>query len=135
MYSKLHDVYEEAEQDHSTTNLSGDESDARMCYGVKIVRHHEDKSIEIFNTAKGGDYYKELDEDEYNLFFDFGWVVGVCKMALKKYKDRLDNIELKMKDEINGRNNSKYIGFLKETRKQTMNKYFKTTQKLKDYDK
>ncbi len=135
MYNKLHEVFEEAVQDHATTSLNGTESDARMSYGVKIVRNHLDNSIEIFNTAKGGDYYKELDEDEYNIFFDFGWVVGVCKMALIKYKERLANIEIKMKEEINGRNNSKYISFLKDTRKQTMNKYFKTTQKLKDYDK
>jgi len=64
MYNKLHEVFEEAVQDHATTSLNGTESDARMSYGVKIVRNHLDNSIEIFNTAKGGDYYKELDEDE-----------------------------------------------------------------------
>ena len=134
MYSELHNVYEEAVEDHATTNLDGNEYDARMSYGIKIVRNHEDNSIQIFNTAKGGDYYKELEEDEYNLFFEFGWVVGVCKLALVKYKERLDVIETKMKDEINGRNNSKYIGFLKDTRKRTLNKYYKITQKLNQHE-
>jgi hypothetical protein len=105
MYNELHDVYEEAVKDHATTNLDSNEYDARMSHGIKIVRTHEDNSIQIFNTARGGDYYKELEEDEYNFFFEFGWVVGVCKMALIKYKERLDVIETKMKDEINGRNN------------------------------
>ena len=105
-----------------------------MSHGIKIIRTHEDKSIQIFNTARGGDYYKELEEDEYNFFFEFGWVVGVCKMALIKYKERLDVIETKMKDEINGRNNSKYISFLKDTRKNTLTKYYKITQKLNQHE-
>jgi hypothetical protein len=150
MYNELHDVYEEAVKDHATTNLDSNEYDARMSHGIKIVRTHEDNSIQIFNTARGGDYYKELEEDEYNLlggdyykeleedeynlFFEFGWVVGVCKMALIKYKERLDVIETKIKDEINGRNNSKYISFLKETRKNTLNKYYKITQKLNQHE-
>jgi len=135
MYNILNDVFEEAVKDHASTNLNGTEIDARMCNGIKIIRHHEDNSIEIFNTAKGGDYYRELEDEEYDIFFEHGWVVGVCKMSLTKYKERLATIEVKMKEEINGRNNSKYISFLKETRRTTMNKYFKTTQKLKDYDK
>ncbi len=130
MYNKLHEVFEEAENDHGTTNLNGNEYDARMSYGIKIIKNHEDNSIEILNTAKGGDYYQEINEDEYNLFFDFGWVVGVCKMALTKYKERLGVIEQKIKDEINGRNNSKYLTFLKDTRRNTLNKYYFITQKL-----
>jgi hypothetical protein len=39
-----------------------------------------------------------------------------------------------MKDEINGRNNSKYISFLKDTRKNTLTKYYKITQKLNQHE-
>ena len=55
-------------------------------------------------------------------------------MALIKYKERLDVIETKMKDEINGRNNSKYISFLKDTRKNTLTKYYEITQKLNQHE-
>jgi hypothetical protein len=51
-------------------------------------------------------------------------------MALTKYKERLGVIEQKIKDEINGRNNSKYLTFLKDTRRNTLNKYYFITQKL-----
>ena len=72
MYNELHNVYEQAVKDHATTNLDGNEYDARMSYGIKIVRNHKDNSIQIFNTAKGGDYYKELEEDEYISFLNLG---------------------------------------------------------------
>jgi|TARA_R110000765_G_scaffold51726_8_gene104397 hypothetical protein len=130
MYSELNDVFEEAVNDHASRRLNGSDEDAMLSCGIKIVRYHEDDNIEIYNTAKGGDYYKEIEEDEYNLFFDNGWVAGVCKMSLKKYKERLETIKNKMKDEINGRNNAKYISFLKDTIRTTMNKYYNTTQKL-----
>lgn len=134
MYSKLHDVYNEAVEDYGSANLNGTDYDARISNGIKIIKSHEDNSIEIFNTARGGDYYKELSEEEYDLFFKHGWVIGVCKLSLKKYKERLDIIEQKMKNEINGRNNSKYISFLKETRKSTLNKYYNITQKLNQHE-
>ena len=63
MYNILNDVFEEAVKDHASTNLNGTEIDARMCNGIKIIRHHGDNSIEIFNTAKGGDYYRELKDE------------------------------------------------------------------------
>jgi len=130
MHTRLNEVFNEAVNDYASTNLDGDEYDAMMSYGIKIVRNHSDDSIQIFNTARGGDYYKEIKEEEYTIFFEEGWTIGVRKMALAKYKERLDNIEKKMKDEINGRNNAKYISFLKETRKTTLNKYYNVTQKL-----
>lgn len=130
MHTRLNEVFNEAVNDYASTNLDGDEYDAMMSYGIKIVRNHSDDSIQIFNTARGGDYYKEIKEEEYTIFFEEGWTIGVRKMALAKYKERLDNIEKKMKDEINGRNNAKYISFLKETRKSTLNKYYNVTQKL-----
>ena len=130
MHTRLNEVFNEAVNDYASTNLDGDEYDAMMYYGIKIVRNHSDDSIQIFNTARGGDYYKEIKEEEYTIFFEEGWTIGVRKMALAKYKERLDNIEKKMKDEINGRNNAKYISFLKETRKSTLNKYYNVTQKL-----
>lgn len=130
MYSVLHDVFEQALKDYASTNLDGDTYEARMYYGIKIVRENESNHITIYDTARGGDYYKELEEEEYNLFFDFGWKTAVRKLMLVRYKDRLKAVEEKIKHEINGRNNAKYLVHLKEIRANTMNKYYNVTQKL-----
>jgi len=130
MYSVLNDIFEQAVRDHNSTNLDGDTYESRMYYGIKIVRENESKAITIYDTARGGDYYKELEEEEYDLFFDFGWKTAVRKLTLVRYKDRLKSVEEKIKHEINGRNNAKYLVYLKEIRANTMNKYYNVTQKL-----
>ena len=130
MYSVLNDIFEQAVRDHNSTNLDGDTYESRMYYGIKIVRENESKTITIYDTARGGDYYKELEEEEYDLFFDFGWKTAVRKLTLVRYKDRLKSVEEKIKHEINGRNNAKYLVYLKEIRANTMNKYYNVTQKL-----
>ena len=99
MYSVLNDIFEQAVRDHNSTNLDGDTYESRMYYGIKIVRENESKTITIYDTARGGDYYKELEEEEYDLFFDFGWKTAVRKLTLVRYKDRLKSVEEKIKHE------------------------------------
>jgi hypothetical protein len=135
MYTELHNVFEEALSYCNTANLDGIDYKARLSYGIKIVKYDEDDSIVIYNTSKGGDYYEELTEEQYDVFFKEGWKVGVLKMALERYTNKLTLIENKIKEEINGRNNANYLNFLKETRTQTLNNYYNVTQKLNQDDK
>ena len=135
MYTELHNVFEEAQSYCNTANLDGIDYKARLSYGIKIVKYDEDDSIVIYNTSKGGDYYEELTEEQYDVFFKEGWKVGVLKMALERYTNKLTLIENKIKEEINGRNNANYLNFLKETRTQTLNNYYNVTQKLNQNDK
>jgi hypothetical protein len=130
MYSELNDIFEQALKDYNTANLDGNDYESRLSYGIKIVRYEEDNSVVIYNTARGGDYYEELNEEEYNIFIEEGWQIGVKKMALKKYTNKLELIENKIKEEINGRNNTRYLDFLRESRTNTLNKYYNITQKL-----
>ena len=134
MYSELHNIFEEAMNYCNTANLDGIDYKARLSYGIKIVKYDDDGSIVIYNTAKGGDYYQELTEEQYDMFFKQGWKVGVLKMALERYTNKLTLIENKIKEEINGRNNANYLNFLKETRTQTLNNYYNVTQKLNQDD-
>ena len=134
MYSELHNIFEEAMNYCNTANLDGIDYKARLSYGIKIVKYDDDDSIVIYNTAKGGDYYQELTEEQYDMFFKQGWKVGVLKMALERYTNKLTLIEQKIKEEINGRNNANYLNFLKETRTQTLNNYYNVTQKLNQDD-
>jgi hypothetical protein len=135
MCNELHDIFEEAINYCNTANLDGFDYKARLSYGIKIVKYDDDNSIVIYNTAKGGDYYEELTEEQYDVFFKEGWKVGVLKMALERYTNKLTLIENKIKEEINGRNNANYLNFLKETRTQTLNNYYNVTQKLNQDDK
>ena len=135
MYNILHQVFEDALNDCGAVRLDGDDYRAVICFGIKIVNYNEDNSIVIYNTARGGDYYSEFTEDEYNLFMEEGWSKGLNTMALDRYTSRLKLIESKIKTEVNGRNNTKYLDFLKTTRKETLNKYYKVTQKFNKNDK
>jgi len=135
MYNILHQVFEDALNDCGAVRLDGDDYRAVIYFGVKIINYNEDNSIVIYNTARGGDYYSEFTEDEYNLFMEEGWSKGLNTMALDRYTSRLKLIESKIKTEVNGRNNTKYLDFLKTNRKETLNKYYKVTQKFNKNDK
>ena len=135
MCTKLHNIFEEAMDYCNTANLDGIDYKARLSYGIKIVKYDDDDSIVIYNTAKGGDYYQELTEEQYEMFFKEGWKIGVLKMALERYTNKLSLIEQRIKEEINGRNNTNYLEFLKETRTNTLNNYYNVTQKLNQNDK
>ena len=135
MCTKLHNIFEEAMNYCNTANLDGIDYKARLSYGIKIVKYDDDDSIVIYNTAKGGDYYQELTEEQYEMFFKEGWKIGVLKMALERYTSKLSLIEQRIKEEINGRKNANYLEFLKETRTNTLNKYYNVTQKLNQNDK
>ena len=74
--------------------------------------------------------YKEVTEEQYEMFVSKGWIYTVLKITLDKYNKRLDKIKESYKNEINGRNNARYLEYLKTTRKETMKRYYKITQKL-----
>lgn len=135
MCTKLHNIFEEAMNYCNTANLDGIDYKARLSYGIKIIKYDDDDSIVIYNTAKDGDYYQELTEEQYEMFFKEGWKVGVLKMALERYANKLNLIEQRIKEEINGSNNINYLNFLKETRTNTLNNYYNVTQKLNQNDK
>jgi hypothetical protein len=135
MHSELHQIFEDALSDNNIANLDGDGYLSRLSHGIKIVKYDDDNSVVMYNTGKGGDYYSELNEKEYQIFFEHGWKMGVLTIGLERYTDKLKLVEVKIKEEINGRNNARYLEFLKNTRKETLNKYYKITQKLNQHDK
>ena len=82
------------------------------------------------NCSKNGDYFQELTENEYKLFYKNGWKVGCLLMGINNNKRKLQIIEQKMKEEVNSRKNDKFIKNLKTKREFVMNKYSFFTQKL-----
>jgi len=127
---RLEEIFKEASKDHGTTNLSGNGYEARMKLGIKISKDLETENIVIFNDPKGGNYYVEMQDHDKSLIFSEGWVRGVHKLTLEKYKDKLDKIKESISNELNGGNSKKKLSYFKEARKQILNKYYKITQKL-----
>ena len=117
----------QALKDSNSVDLDDKNIVARIRSGFKIMK--EEGVISIYDTSKG-DYYKELTEYEYGLFFEHGWINAVRMLTLNRYKKRLDKIEVLYKKEINSRNNARFLDYLKTTKKETLNKYYKITQKL-----
>ena len=128
MYSELNEVFDTALDDRKTINANSDGYQARIGYGVKIV--NEKGLITIYNTANGGDFYREITDDEYEVFLQEGWYSGVYKMCIEKYKGILQEIERKTKKKIKGRKNLKYLDYLKKHKETILKKYYNITQKL-----
>ena len=126
----LEQLFNQAVLDNLAVNLDSPIAEARMVYGCKIVREYEDGIIFIQNTAKGGDFYKVLTDQELEPFIEKGWRHGVYVVALDNYRRKLDAVERAIRQEMNGRQNPKIITSLKSHRERILNKYNIVTQKL-----
>ena len=123
----LDKIFDEAMQDNSCANLDWDGFEARMIYGVKIVRDMKTRQIQIFNPS-GKDYNEELTSQEYK-YFKNGWRSGVYDLVLESYIRKLDILEKKIAEEVTTKKaNASINGFTKK-RLSIMNKYYKITQK------
>ena len=101
-----------AKADHSSINLDGTDHEARMQLGVKIVRYTEDDKVEIYNTSKGGDYYKELTRDEVKIFIEKGWRYGIYVISLSNYRSKLDSLKEAIKNYSNNNLTKKQLQML-----------------------
>ena len=97
MKYSLIDIWNQAEDDINSAPTQMPKGESILGAGVKIQKFGN--HIEILNTAKGGDYFKELDKDEYEFFKD-GWKMGAINLALSNYSFKLDLIEQKLKQRL-----------------------------------
>jgi hypothetical protein len=89
--------------------------------GVKIQEF--DDGIQILNMGKGGDYFKECSDEEYDFFYKEGWRRGCTQVSMSNCLHKLSIIESRIKTEINTRKNDKHIQNLKNRRETLLNKY------------
>jgi len=82
MKYSLIDIWNQAEDDINSAPTQMPKGESILGAGVKIQKFGN--HIEILNTAKGGDYFKELDKDEYEFFFKDGWKMGAINLAKSK---------------------------------------------------
>ena len=124
---KLNDIFNQANTDEVSINIDGSGYDARLRQGIKITK--EENSHHIFNTTIGV-FYQEISEEQYQMFYEYGWVIGVHKLALINYKRKLKVVENKMRNEVNTRKNDKHIKTLKKARLSLLESYRRTSHKL-----
>ena len=89
--------------------------------GVKIQEFED--GIQILNMGKGGDYFKECSNEEYDFFYRDGWRKGCTQVSMINCLHKLSIIESRIKTELNTRKNDKHIQNLKNRRETLLNKY------------
>jgi hypothetical protein len=129
MYS-LTEVFEQAIKDDACGSLDSLRDRACLLNGVKITKDNNNKEVLIQNTTLGGDYYREITKGQYQVFKDKGWREGVYNVSLSNYRRKLDNVECRIKDELNGRKNAKTIQLAKTHRQRIMENYSKISTEL-----
>ena len=126
----LEDILQQAKDDSYTASLDGDGMEANILYGIRIEKIKHNGEINIHNTTKGGDFYSIIPKDELDIFYEKGWRNGVLILALSNYRNKLEIIEGKIRDEVNSRKNAKHIQNLKANRERIMQRFAKVSQKL-----
>lgn len=125
-------IWKEATEDSTSVLHKIPRGENIMGTGV-LIQKFRNRHIELLNLNKGGDYYRELDEKEYELFYKYGWKIGSLKLTLSNCMFKLKLIESKIQTEVNTRKNDKHIQNLKKRREIVLKKYTITNKKLIKY--
>ena len=81
------DIFKEAFEDKKSIKSILPKGVSVIGRGIKIQKF--DDKTEILNMAKGGMYYKECNEKEYELFYQYGLTVFQVFMKIEiKFKEK-----------------------------------------------
>ncbi len=127
----LTDIFNQADSDEVSINIDGLGYEARLRQGIKITREGQD--VQILNTTRGGLFYDEITRAQYQTFLEYGWVIGVYRLTLVNYRNKLELIEKKMKQEVNTRKNDKHIKSMKKIRTSILIDYRRITKQINKY--
>lgn len=127
MYS-IEDLYSQAIKDNEAISSLLPFGYSVINYGVKLQKFSS--KIEILNCGRNGDYFQECNEEEYDLFYKYGWREGGLRLSLLNCKRKLDLIEDKIRTEVNTRKNDKHIQKLKNRREELLIKYSSKQKQL-----
>lgn len=127
MYS-LEDIFDQAIEDNYSRIIDKPLGKSVLNYGAKIQKFPS--KTEILNCGRSGDYFQECNQEEYDLFYRFGWKEGSLRLSMLNCKRKLNLIEQRIKKEVNTRKNDKHIQKLKTTRENLLIKYSKRNKQL-----
>lgn len=115
------EVFNQASKDSLATKLVTPYSVSYIYKGIKI--ENQDGHIAIYNTKIPGDKYTEVSDDQYEVFFNHGFRMGVYNLCIFNYNCSLNGIQSKIRTELTQRNNQKHYKSMKQQRVYIMNKY------------
>ena len=115
----LQEIWSQAQEDSNSVLQQIPKGENIMGTGV-LIQKFRNNHIEILNLNKGGDYYKELDDQEYEIFYKNGWKLGSLELTLSNCMFKLKLIEKKIQTEVNTRKNDKHIQNLKKRRENVL---------------
>ena len=113
-------IFNEAYNDRLSVRITTKDSVSLVYRGIKV--ENKEGKISIYNTARGGDFYREVTPEQYTVFADKGFRQGVYDVCMENYKDTLKMLSVKIRNEVASRNNQKHYNSLKEYRTTIMNK-------------
>jgi hypothetical protein len=117
----LNDIWEQSKSNSKSVCLSHNGEEAYMYKGVKIIKF--DGLIKIYNTSNSQLKYTEMNESEYVLFRELGFLKAIVEVLKASYQKRIDELNYRIKYEVNTRNNKKHYDSLKLRRENLINKY------------
>ena len=83
MYNLFH-LFDQAKSVPNSIYTQTQKMESVMHNGAKILKFPE--KIEILNMGKGGDYFMECTQEEYEYFYNYGWSAGTEFVLLNNYK-------------------------------------------------
>lgn len=115
------EVFNQAINDPLATKLVTPYSVSYIYKGIKI--ENTGGNIKIYNTKIIGDDYTEIFDNQYEVFYELGFRLGVYNICIFNYNNSLNGIQSKIRLELTNRNNQKHYHSMKSHRVYIMNKY------------
>jgi len=119
MYNPI-DLWYDADMCYRGVRMDYDDCESIMYMGIKIEKR--DGDIRLLNTKRGGNFYKEVTEDEYDMFFENGFLLGVYNVVKRNTERSLNVVTETINEELTGTRNEKKYEYLKTKRINLMNK-------------
>lgn len=74
------------------------------------------------------EFYKKIDKKYYDLFINSYFSLALDKYLKDKYKNKINIIEKRIREEVNGKNNHISLAYLKRKRINYINRYAEHTK-------
>lgn len=103
----------------------------RLLYGCKVTKCNSSGRIDFYNAARGGEWYIKLNESEIDVFRRHGFRQGVYSLMMSNVILKLDSIQRSIRNEVNGKNNTRRIQTLKNHRQRLIKNFNLQTKKFK----
>lgn len=119
MYNPI-DLWYDADMSNRGVRMQHNDCDSIIYMGIKIEK--KDNDVRLINTKKGGNFYKEVTDEQYDVFFENGFLIGVYSVVKANTERSLQIVAETINEELTGTRNEKKYEYLKTKRVNLMNK-------------